>query len=551
MGDLIYATRGSYGFSLKRGITSESEEYIIQSSLDPKDFICRSMKFSNSGQYFCYCDSQRTVVVECSSGREILSADLPKTQQIIFSPRDRILVTYEPYVIYGCRNNADGSLRVPNPNLRFWSLSDGKLLATLISDKQASWQPQFTEDESIALRLSGSEMLFYKNGEMDKFVKKLVIKPLDSFLVSPGSTPYVLCFVPPTKGQPAVIQLRQLNLDSDMPIIYSKMSFNCDRCSMSWNCRGTAALVAAIVEVDKSDKSYYGTTHLFIISTRADSVKVELDKGGPLHDYKWAPSGQSFIVCYGFMPSKVAVYNVKGDVMWQHGEGHRNEVHYNPFGTILAICSFGNLASGKMEFWNTETREMINTFEVPSTTHFEWAPDGNHFVTATTAPRLRIGNGYRIWHYTAKCLMEQSYDEEGKKKEELWQVCWKPSKSYSKTEIAKLSAAEMKKNSNSIMVPKSAKHPIESLGLVGAVSKSGAYIPPAMRKQQQNQPSAAKPLLSEREKKIRNLEKKLEDIGKLKSRKAGGGTLELNQLQKLENEDSLRQELEHLKLSTE
>uniref|UniRef100_A0A0R3S124 GRIP domain-containing protein n=1 Tax=Elaeophora elaphi TaxID=1147741 RepID=A0A0R3S124_9BILA len=41
-----------------------------------------------------------TVLVESSTGREIFNVDLPRTQQIVFSPRDRLLATYEPYVSY-------------------------------------------------------------------------------------------------------------------------------------------------------------------------------------------------------------------------------------------------------------------------------------------------------------------------------------------------------------------------------------------------------------------------------------------------------------------
>ncbi len=32
--------------------------------------------------------------------------------------------------------------------------------------------------------------------------------------------------------------------------------------------------------------------------------------------------------------------------------------------------------------------------QASDSTQFEWCPDGVHFVTATTAPRLRVGNGY-------------------------------------------------------------------------------------------------------------------------------------------------------------
>jgi len=69
---------------------------------------------------------------------------------------------------------------------------------------------------------------------------------------------------------------------------------------------------------------------------------------------------------------------MKGDIIWDIGEGHRNEIHYNPQSTILVTCGFGNISSGRMEFWNLLTRKEISQFCVPHTTHFGWAPDGQH-----------------------------------------------------------------------------------------------------------------------------------------------------------------------------
>ena len=48
------------------------------------------------------------------------------------------MITYQLYVIWGLRKNEDGSERTPDPNLRIWSVKDGKLLATLIAAKQVN-----------------------------------------------------------------------------------------------------------------------------------------------------------------------------------------------------------------------------------------------------------------------------------------------------------------------------------------------------------------------------------------------------------------------------
>ncbi|VDK35223.1 unnamed protein product, partial [Anisakis simplex] len=99
------------------------------------------------------------------------------------------------------------------------------------------------------------------------------------------------------------------------------------------------------------------------------------------------------------------------------GEGPRNDIFYNRFGNILLVCGFGNISAGKMEFWNVDERKEILRIDVPNTTFLEWAPDGQHLMTATTTPRLRIDNCYRIWHYSGRLIHQASFDYP----KELWQ----------------------------------------------------------------------------------------------------------------------------------
>ena len=66
-------------------------------------------------------------------------------------------------------------------------------------------------------------------------------------------------------------------------------------------------LVSTHVDVDKSNQSYYGETHLYFMSTKdALSAAILLDKKGPIYDVTWSPSGKQFAVVYGFMPAKGA-----------------------------------------------------------------------------------------------------------------------------------------------------------------------------------------------------------------------------------------------------
>ncbi len=38
-----------------------------------------------------------------------------------------------------------------------------------------------------------------------------------------------------------------------------------------------------------------------------------------------------------------------------------------------------------------------------------WAPDGRHFVTATTAPRLRVDNAFYVYKYNGLLLHKKEF----------------------------------------------------------------------------------------------------------------------------------------------
>ena len=64
---------------------------------------------------------------------------------------------------------------------------------------------------------------------------------------------------------------------------------------------------------------------------------------------------------------------------------------------LVGLCGFGNIR-GRIEVWNVSSSikvpQQICSIAADDTTYFEWCPDGEHILTATTAPRLRVSNGY-------------------------------------------------------------------------------------------------------------------------------------------------------------
>ena len=69
-------------------------------------------------------------------------------------------------------------------------------------------------------------------------------------------------------------------------------------------------------------------------------------------------------------------------------------------GNLLLLGGFGNLR-GNVEIWSCEKeRKEVAKFEAPDSTDVRWSPSGKFLMTSTCAPRLRVGNGFRVWHYS-------------------------------------------------------------------------------------------------------------------------------------------------------
>jgi hypothetical protein len=61
--------------------------------------------------------------------------------------------------------------------------------------------------------------------------------------------------------------------------------------------------------------------------------------------------------------------------------------------------------------------------------------DGVHYVWATTAPRLRVSNGWKVSHYHG--ILKHDYVYPSGEKQELWQVGYQPNEKTKQIEITK------------------------------------------------------------------------------------------------------------------
>lgn len=231
------------------------------------------------------------------------------------------------------------------------------------------------------------------------------------------------------------------------------------------------------------------------------------------------------------MPPKASFFNLKCDATFELDEGDRNSIYYNDFGTLVVLGGYGNL-NGRTEIWDVTKKKLIATLMAPDTTHLEWSPSGEIFVTATTAPRLRVGNCFKVWHYTGALLHETIWTPG----QELYEVIWQrfPVGVFTAQVVAPTKKVEGIKSSQAI----ASSVPYRPPGARGVMSSAKPI----------NTPAAA-PAKVANGKRRKVLQKLLDDIKTLKLNQEHGAVLLKNQVEKINREEAVLKELESLAIT--
>lgn len=221
----------------------------------------------------------------------------------------------------------------------------------------------------------------------------------------------------------------------------------------------------AQTEVDKTGKSYYGETTLYVMSANGGfDSRVTLDKEGPIHDVSWSPNSKEFGVVYGYMPAKTTIFNQRAVATHNFPLGPRNTILFSPTGRFVLVAGFGNLA-GQMDIYDLEKDyRKICTIEGGNPSVCEWSPNSKYILTATTSPRLRVDNGVKLWHVGGGIVYNEDMVE-------LYHVTWRPQ------------SADMSPSGDPLHpVPTPHASALAYLGTVKTPSKpAGAYRPPGAR----------------------------------------------------------------------
>jgi len=423
----------------------------------------RCCVYSPDGRFFSWASPEKVTVIDASVGHVVTELPAENVYELGFSPAGTYIITWQRP---SKDENGDAT-----KNLKVWRTIDDNageggeraVVGKFVQKSQTGWNLQYSPDELFCARCVTNEVQFYESKDLGTVWNKLRVEGVTDFALAGNKTHSVAVFVPERKGQPATVKV--FNVPQFNAPVSQKTFFKGDKVQLKWNQEGTSLIVLAQTEVDKSNKSYYGETNMYILSANGGfDSRITLDKEGPIHDVTWSPNSKEFGVVYGYMPAKTTIFNQRAVAQHDFSLGPRNTIIFSPHGRFVIVAGFGNLA-GQMDIYDLEKNyEKVTTIQASNTSICEWSPDGKHILTATTSPRLRVDNGLRIYHVAGGLMYNEDMNE-------LYHVVWRPQSTTQHPLENPLHPA-----------PTPHASAMEYLGKVKTPSKpAGAYRPPGAR----------------------------------------------------------------------
>jgi len=378
----------------------------------------RCCVYSPDGRFFAWASPENVTVVDASVGHVVTTLPADNVYELGFSPLGTYLITWQRP-----SKDEDGNAA---KNLRVWkTLSDEAeddgsraVIGEYVQKNQSGWNLQYTSDEKYCARVVTNEVQFFQSSDLRNPWNKLRVEGVTDMALAPGKNHSVAVFVPERKGMPAAVKVFQVPQFSQP--VSQKTFFKGDKVQLKWNDLGTSLIVLAQTEVDKTNKSYYGETNMYILSANGTfDSRIQLDKEGPIHDVSWSPNSKEFGVTYGYMPAKTTIFNQRAVAQHSFDLGPRNTILFSPHGRFVIVAGFGNLA-GDMDIYDLEKNfAKVCHVKTSNSTYCAWSPDGQHILTAPTSPRLRVDNGVRIYHVSGGLMYNEDMAE-------LYHVVWRP-----------------------------------------------------------------------------------------------------------------------------
>jgi len=539
----------------------------------------QALQFSSDGKLLAIINPDTVMIVNADTGQTVVTIGEANVLNVHFSPQALFVLTWKRW---------DKELQATSTgNVSLWDLKTGERVYNFVQ-KKLQWPAlQWTEDELLSAKMVSSEIQFFVGQKWDHPIKALKVPGVEDFSLAPGvSPPTIAVFVADKKGGPSAVRIYKYPKVGE--VVASRTLWKAQTVEFLWNSKGTALLVLTHTSVDRTGKSYYGETGLqFVSADSALDCNVSLDAEGPVHDAKWNPDGTQFVVIYGYMPAQTTLFDEKCQKLAEFGRAPRNTARWSPCGRLLALGGFGNL-NGQVDVWDVKRVRKVGSAVTDCGCSMEWSPDSQLLLTAALSPKIRVDNGYTIWHYDGSVYHHCAIPV-------LYEVKWQPM-AGERFPLQRIKVSPQPKASSQTPVPAKpaiyqppsmrgqvpvvnkedleaqkprkyrAEHADRADLPVGAAADSKNALRNKQRRQRRKQKQSANPQVldsgagglaaagepAEEEKKpdnskqIRALQKKLRQINQLKEKQAAGQQLDKSQLAKIESAVCLELEITKL-----
>lgn len=323
-----------------------------------------------------------------------------------FSPQGNHVVTYERW------------LKDAGNNVGLWDARTGEMRWSFLLKKftEMNWPPlKWTALETHCCRMvADGVQIMPGTCQKDELIGRIAVPNIMAFEVSPkgvgGGSPSVAVCTPESKGAPARCQI--YSVDNPSTPTAAKSFYKVQKVIMKWNNMGSALLVLTSMDVDDTGKAYYGSTNLYFMRPDGSEDCMVANAGdGPVHDVEWSPLQDEFMLLHGDLPCTMKIHDGKKAAMkMEFGTGHRNTIRWNTFGRFVVLGGFGQLV-GDVDFWDRTGKQKMGSIRMECCVTCGWGPDGRHFLSATTSPRMRVDNKIEIWDYCGNRLCTTGFEE--------------------------------------------------------------------------------------------------------------------------------------------
>ncbi|EDO07344.1 Eukaryotic translation initiation factor eIF2A family protein [Babesia bovis T2Bo] len=221
---------------------------------------------------------------------------------------------------------------------------------------------------------------------------------------------YLAAFTPEQKGTSGLVRIYNLQ-DATKPC-YENVFKYAEEGEFFWSTRGTTAVLRTFINNVKGLSSYYGGNGLFLLQPhKANHETIMEPTEGQAHEVSWSRTANDILIIKGTRPAELDMYDGNsGNKILTFGRHHRNTIRRDAFDRLVLIGGFGNL-SGDIDIWDLKKRCKIAQTKSDCAVFCDFAPDGRYFVTATTCPRMRVNNCFKVFSYSGKLVSQIDFDE--------------------------------------------------------------------------------------------------------------------------------------------